>query len=205
LLYDWYRTSELRRKRVKKELEKKGLVKLLKEASENYPSEVDPELKPGGNPGSTVESILRHASKKLKLADPDLRTKILALLREYNTKYRKEGEPFLACFEVLRSPIRQYQVFMEGKSNFWQPGKHALGCAADLVFWWPRKGKWDWTGKLYDRKKAIFRRLARKYNLTWGGNWVSIYDPYHWELKVCKGGKLRELLLTYLPQRMLKA
>lgn len=78
-------------------------------------------------------------------------------------------------FETYRSPLRQAEVLVAGKSNS-MPGKswHQYGLACDLVAGGP--GRWTWTG--IDWKKL--GDIADFLNIEWGGDW-SFHDMCHFQ------------------------
>jgi hypothetical protein len=87
------------------------------------------------------------------------------------------------AFEMLRTEERQNELYEKGRSKVkGKNGSHVWGCAIDIVhatrYWQLSRKEWDIIG-------AIGKEVARKRNITitWGGDWDSIYDPAHWQLK----------------------
>ena len=70
----------------------------------------------------------------------------------------------LMVFETYRSQERQAALFEQGVTQLRQVGVHHYGLAADLVK--VIEGQPSWDGDC-----AFMGRLARKYNLIWGGDW----------------------------------
>jgi hypothetical protein len=87
------------------------------------------------------------------------------------------------AYEMLRTEERQNELYEKGRSKVkGKNGSHVWGCAIDIVhatrYWQLSRKEWDIIG-------TIGKEVARKRNIkiTWGGDWDSIYDPAHWQLK----------------------
>jgi hypothetical protein len=91
----------------------------------------------------------------------------------------------IAIFESFRSPLRQGQLFEQGRS---QPGKiitnakpwaswHQYGLAADIALF--QNGGWSWD---FDPKKIS--KFFESPKLTWGGTFKNFDGPhYEWKKK----------------------
>lgn len=124
-----------------------------------------------------VKFLNRKSSVDLTKIDPDLLRWVRAMARECEAM----AIP-LFVIEGYRSPERQAELKAKGNSKA-DPGlsPHQYGCAVDLVhyglFWNLTEKEWAVVGQLG-------KEVARKQNLdlTWGGDFKSLWDPAHWEL-----------------------
>lgn len=124
-----------------------------------------------------VKFLNRKAGVDFSLIDPDLLRWVRAMARECEAM----AIP-LFVIEGHRSAERQALLKSKGNSNA-GPGQspHQYGMAVDLVhyglFWNLSEKEWAVVGQLG-------KEVARKQNLelTWGGDFNSLWDPAHWEL-----------------------
>jgi hypothetical protein len=108
-------------------------------------------------------------------AHPELQKWADAMIQEC----RQRQIPLYA-FEILRTPERQRQLKIEGRTKA-KPyeSAHQFGYAIDLIhksrLWSLEQSEWEIIG-------AIGKEIARKKNIriTWGGDWG--WDYAHWEL-----------------------
>lgn len=92
---------------------------------------------------------------------------------------------------ALRTKAEQDAAFEAGNSKLrWPNAPHCRGAAVDIVHgrfgWFMTKEEWAFIARVgrdvlhhinEDRPKE------RKIDLEWGGDWVSLYDPAHWQLR----------------------
>jgi hypothetical protein len=80
-----------------------------------------------------------------------------------------------------RSPALQEQLRRQGNSQV-SSGPHQRGAAIDIVHahyhWNAPSHFWDTIGSL--GKQII---AANNYKIEWGGDFKTLYDPAHWQLK----------------------
>jgi hypothetical protein len=127
--------------------------------------------------------LIREAEKKYPLTNkfnlthPEVTRFAVAFINEC----RSRGIPMIA-FETYRTPERQRKLKNKGVTNApagWSP--HQYGCAVDLLVipqWWEAtRDQWSVLGVI---GKEIARK--KKIEITWGGDFESIYDPAHWEI-----------------------
>mgnify|MGYP001441166874 FL=1 len=106
---------------------------------------------------------------------------IVEFWKAFSKAMKRRNIPIRA-FEFLRSPERQQELYNKGRSKVQFDGSHQHGKACDIIHatraWQLSKKEWDCIG-------SVGKEIARKRNIkiTWGGDWISIYDPAHWELK----------------------
>lgn len=124
-----------------------------------------------------VKFLNRKAGVDLSRLDLDLLRWVRAMARECEAM----AIP-LFVIEGYRDPARQAELKAKGNSKA-GPGQspHQYGFAVDLVhyglFWNLTEKEWAVVGQLG-------KEVARKQNLdlTWGGDFESLWDPAHWEL-----------------------
>lgn len=102
---------------------------------------------------------------------------------------RKRGIPlYVHC--ALRDKAEQDRAFQRGYSKARYPlSAHNIGEAVDIVHglyhWEMTKQEWQFLhvlGQLtLDRVNATLKK-ADKLELTWGGDFKSLWDPAHWEI-----------------------
>lgn len=132
----------------------------------------------------TVRPDLRHANRKWDRLKPGFRQRLLAVYKIMQQKYGYH----MVLIEGYRSPARQRRLASNG-SNVTHASAfqsyHQFGLAADSAFL--RHGKLviarndAWTRRGY----KLYGRVAKRYGLTWGGNW-SFHDYGHVELRGSK-------------------
>lgn len=84
--------------------------------------------------------------------------------------------------EGLRTKERQAQMVKEGKSKTMQ-SKHIDGKAVDLYPLTDDKKQVDWNGFEMLAKYMKFAASEMQVDIVWGGDWKSIVDKPHFELK----------------------
>lgn len=89
----------------------------------------------------------------------------------------------LRVFNIWRSPEAQLAYKRRGTSNA-GPGQspHNYGLAVDMIH---AVRAWDLTRDEWDMLGVMGKEIARRQNLKvkWGGEFKSLYDPAHWELR----------------------
>jgi len=96
-------------------------------------------------------------------------------------RLRKNGFPTYV-HTALRTPEEQERLFLIGNSRIRKNGPHNRGAAVDIVHcdfhWNAHPDFWAYIGN-------AGKDIARQYDLPieWGGDFVSLYDPAHWQLK----------------------
>ena len=78
--------------------------------------------------------------------------------------------------EGLRSKYRQKQLVAEGKS-------HLTGDAVDVVAYIGSQVSWEWP--LYEKIAQAFKQAAAELGIAieWGGDWKTLKDGPHFQLK----------------------
>ncbi|MBZ8513170.1 M15 family metallopeptidase [Escherichia coli] len=84
--------------------------------------------------------------------------------------------------EGLRTKERQKQLVAEGKSQTMN-SRHLTGDAVDVVAWVGSQVSWDWP--LYEKIAQAFKQAAKELNtpIEWGGDWRTLKDGPHFQLK----------------------
>lgn len=84
--------------------------------------------------------------------------------------------------EGLRTEARQRRLVAAGASRTMK-SKHLTGRAVDVVAYLDGHVRWDWP--LYAQIAAAVKEAAKQEGLrvTWGGDWKSLKDGPHYELK----------------------
>ena len=125
---------------------------------------------------------IRHASRQWELLDQDFRQRLLIVFKLMREQHGYE----MVLLEGFRSAQRQAQLAALGP-QVTRAGAgrsyHQYGLAADLAFL--RDGRIviserdAWAARGY----ALYGEVARSVGLTWGGDWQSIRDLGHVELR----------------------
>lgn len=125
---------------------------------------------------------IRHASRQWELLDQDFRQRLLVVFKLMREQHGFE----MVLLEGFRSAQRQTQLAALGpqvtRAGAGQ-SYHQYGLAADLAFL--RDGRIviserdAWAARGY----ALYGEVARSVGLTWGGDWQSIRDLGHVELR----------------------
>lgn len=117
-------------------------------------------------------------------AHPD----ILEFEKRLVTKMRKQGVPLFAhC--IWRTPEQQDAAFVLGHSRAVAgESPHNFGMAADIVH---GTKAWNLPPKSWDLLGHIGKEISVQSGIaiTWGGDFKSLWDPAHWELKEWKLAK----------------
>ena len=84
--------------------------------------------------------------------------------------------------EGLRTVERQKELFAAGKSQTMK-SKHIVGRAVDLVAMPNGRVSWEW--KYYIHIATAMKQAAKELgvDIEWGGDWTSIKDGVHFQLK----------------------
>lgn len=125
---------------------------------------------------------IRDASRQWELLDQDFRQRLLVVFKLMRERHGYE----MVLLEGFRSAQRQAQLAARGpqvtRAGAGQ-SYHQYGLAADLAFL--RDGRIviserdAWTARGY----ALYGDVARSVGLAWGGDWRSIRDLGHVELR----------------------
>jgi hypothetical protein len=98
-----------------------------------------------------------------------------------SNEYR--GEAFLYCFVGHRPRVQQQAAYDAGRSNAqWGESWHNMtpALAMDVVPVWrdnPHSIEWGSA-----RTRELLHAVAGELPLTWGGNFSSLDDPYHFQM-----------------------
>lgn len=126
--------------------------------------------------------LARTASRQWELLDPEFRQRLLLAWKLMQQEHGIE----MVLLEGYRSPERQAQLAALGPSVTRATAGmsyHQVGLAADAAFL--RNGRIviseqdAWAAAAYERYGAV----ARSVGLVWGGDWKSIRDLGHVELR----------------------
>jgi len=120
--------------------------------------------------------------RDLKYLDKDFRVivdKLIAKLKPHISS----GEIYpILPFETYRDRERQKEV-RKGGTSLVDISKHQAGIAIDFVV----KKDGEWTSDIKDEKVLktynLYGKIAKELGLIWGGDWKSLNDVYHVELK----------------------
>lgn len=84
--------------------------------------------------------------------------------------------------EGLRSIDRQRLLVAKGASQTMH-SRHITGHAVDVMAYLGGEGRWDWP--LYERISVAVKQAADDLGIpiTWGGDWQTLRDGPHYELK----------------------
>ncbi|MDG3088108.1 M15 family metallopeptidase [Vibrio hannami] len=87
----------------------------------------------------------------------------------------------------MRTAAQQYQLFVSGKSNCDGTNiisRHQTGHAIDFVVY-DENGQVTWDMAYYKAVSDAFKRAAKELDIqiTWGGDWATLQDGPHVELK----------------------
>ena len=85
----------------------------------------------------------------------------------------------LNCFSMYRTPEQQHQRFMDGKSfcdGYKKKSRHQMWRAADFCIIKNGDCVWERTPD-YEKLGQFWKNLSG----TWGGDWSSLNDIYHFE------------------------
>ena len=125
---------------------------------------------------------VRHASRQWELLDADFRQRLLVVFKLMREQHGYE----LVLLEGFRTAQRQAQLSAMGpqvtRAGAGQ-SYHQVGLAADLAFL--RDGRIviserdAWAARGYE----LYGDVARSVGLTWGGDWKSLRDLGHVELR----------------------
>lgn len=107
----------------------------------------------------------------------------LDLMRFYSALYRRlrrQGIP-VYVHTAYRPPSAQLQLQLEGHSKL-SDGPHQRGAALDIVHadlhWQAPREFWDHLGRV-----GLEVARAQGVKIEWGGDFTSLYDPAHFQLR----------------------
>lgn len=125
--------------------------------------------------------VALQARSKEALIAPPVDPRLREFAEAFISDAWKRGIPLFVS-EGVRSPERQDHLKTLGFSkNSSLTGKHVKGRAVDIVHgvkaWGLKKDEWLILAQI---GKEVIRK--RNLRMRWGGDFVSFYDPAHWEL-----------------------
>lgn len=122
------------------------------------------------------------ADRKWARISPDFQQRVLAIYRVMREVHGYE----MVLVEGYRSPERQAQLAAKGgavtRAGAGQ-SCHQYGLAVDSALYRDGKLQWDMEDPWTRRGYFLYGELAVEAGLEWGGNWRSIKDYVHLELK----------------------
>lgn len=132
-------------------------------------------------PGSVTTGSIASADRRWQRIAPDFRQRILAIYRVMREQYGYR----MVLVEGYRSPERQAELARAGKATNAGAGQscHQYGLAIDSALFRDGKLQWDMEDPWTRRGYFLYGELAAQAGLEWGGNWRSLKDYVHLELK----------------------
>jgi len=124
----------------------------------------------------------RHQHQHRRAVRDGCHPDLVEFERLFIKRMAKLGVPMFAA-EFYRSPDRQNDMFALGHSKA-RAGHsaHQFGLGVDIVHgtkaWGLSERQWQLIGHTGKELAA-----QKGFKLVWGGDWKSIWDPAHWELK----------------------
>ncbi|AXH74966.1 MAG: hypothetical protein [Microviridae sp.] len=135
---------------------------------------------------SSDAALRQHDRADYQQTDPRIAffaAKLIELLRRQNIPFYVHA--------AFRTKEEQQDAYKRGVSKLvWPRAAHCQGKAVDIVHgtfhWQLTKQEWAFIGKV--GKDLHFRMMQQvpkdqRWELQWGGDWSSPYDPAHWEIK----------------------
>ncbi len=141
-------------------------------------------LRSAGGATSVIETpqAISGADRKWNRIDPVFQQRVLAIYQVMREQYGYE----MVLIEGYRSPERQAALARKGATTT-RAGAgqscHQYGLAVDSALYRDGKLQWDMGDAWTKRGYFLYGRLASEAGLEWGGNWRSIKDYVHLELK----------------------
>lgn len=151
-----------------------------------------PELPPAVFVAAEAELLRRPASaiapdaiasadRRWQRIAPDFQQRVLAIYRVMHEQYGYR----MVLVEGYRSPERQAELARGGKATNAGAGQscHQYGLAVDSALFRDGKLQWDMEDPWTRRGYFLYGELAAQAGLEWGGNWRSLKDYVHLEMK----------------------
>lgn len=139
------------------------------------------ELRHAGSAVAAPEAIA-SADRKWDRIDPDFQQRVLAIYRVMREQYGYQ----MVLVEGYRSPERQAALARKGvgvtRAGAGQ-SCHQHGLAVDSALYRDGKLHWDMGDAWTRRGYLLYGELAVQAGLEWGGNWRSLKDYVHLELR----------------------
>lgn len=124
----------------------------------------------------------KYAGQQLRASREGSRPEIVKFHDAFQRQLRALGVPMFA-FTFIRSSSAQDAAYAAGNSRA-QAGEspHNYGMAVDIVH---SRRAWDLTRAEWNLIGHIGKDVAARNQLRidWGGDWETIYDPAHWEMR----------------------
>ena len=125
---------------------------------------------------------IASADRKWARIAPDFQQRVLAIYRVMREEHGYE----MVLVEGFRSPERQAELAAKGGAvTLAGAGQscHQYGLAVDSALYRDGKLQWDMEDAWTRRGYFLYGELAVEAGLEWGGNWRSIKDYVHLEMK----------------------
>lgn len=126
---------------------------------------------------------IASADRRWARIAPDFQQRVLAIYRVMREEHGYE----MVLVEGFRSPERQAALAAKGGAvTLAGAGQscHQYGLAVDSALYRDGKLQWDMEDAWTRRGYFLYGELAVEAGLEWGGNWRSIKDYVHLEMKV---------------------
>lgn len=115
--------------------------------------------------------------------------RIVEFSQRFLVALAKESVPFYV-HAAYRTRREQNDAVARGVSKTpWPRAAHCQGKAVDVVHsryhWELSKPEWDWIGHIGKQVHAQMMRgtkAADRWQISWGGDWRTLWDPAHWEV-----------------------
>ncbi|RNF83895.1 M15 family peptidase [Lysobacter psychrotolerans] len=130
---------------------------------------------------------IASADRRWNNIDPDFQQRVLAIYQVM----RQHGYE-MVLVEGYRSPERQARLAAGGKATRAGAGQscHQYGLAVDSAPMRDGKLQWNMEDPWTRRGYFLYGELAQQAGLEWGGNWRSIKDYVHLEMKdACRSAR----------------
>lgn len=128
------------------------------------------------------------ADRRWQQIHPDLQQRVLAIFRVMKEQHGYE----MVLVEGYRSPERQAELMRRGvatRAGAWQ-SCHQYGLALDSAPMRNGKLQWDMNDPWTRRAYFLYGELAKQAGLEWGGDWRSIKDYVHVEMRdACRAAR----------------
>lgn len=124
----------------------------------------------------------RYKDQQMRANTEGAHPDILEFGKRLVTRMRKQGVP-LFILNCVRGEAAQNEYFKTGMSRAkYGQSAHNYGMAVDIIH--GRKG-YELDRKSWDLLGHIGKEISVQAGIpiTWGGDFRSLYDPAHWELK----------------------
>lgn len=130
---------------------------------------------------NTLDELDKIVINTMKTIQPEFGKRVEAFLNDLKKEIKKDKDlkDYSAhIHQYLRSSSVQVKKVRDGYSKTFG-SYHSVGLAVDIVPYNETYKRFEWTTTKADKIFSLYKNLAKKHKIIWGGEWKSFVDKPH--------------------------